>query len=315
MEMPVYLFTGLLESGKTTLIHEVVTEEDFLEPGTTLLIKCEEGEASFSEEFLSSNNIVMIEVKTEEELNAQFWKKCEREYKPTQIMIEYNGMWNIDALFESGIPEDWYVGGIYSTVNAETAELYMTNMRKMFLESLAESNLIIFNRCDENTDRQKYRRIFKLMNPEVQLAFERKDGTLFDNEPDAVPYDYSADRIEIEDMDYGVWYLDAEEHPERYEGKTIVFKARFCESSDPAEKCFIPGRHVMTCCEDDIEFLGYVCYFDEAPEYSHAQWVKIEAKFFFGACELYGPGAEGPMLSLQKIEAAAPPQQELVTFS
>ena len=44
MERPVYLFTGLLDSGKSTLIHEVAGEEGFLEPGLTILVRCEEGE-------------------------------------------------------------------------------------------------------------------------------------------------------------------------------------------------------------------------------------------------------------------------------
>ena len=123
MEIPIYIFTGLLESGKTTLLREVAGEEDFLEPGTTLLIQCEEGEETFDELFLNKYNMVKIDVEDRSELNELFWKRCQRVYAPAQIMIEYNGMWEMDALFDSGMPEDWFLGGIYSTVNAATAEL------------------------------------------------------------------------------------------------------------------------------------------------------------------------------------------------
>ena len=144
-----------------------------------------------------------------------------------QIMVEYNGMWEMEAFFESGMPEDWFIGGVYSTINGETAEMYLNNMRKMFLEPLRDSNLIIFNRCTDEIDRRKFRRTFKGMNPQVQVAFESPTGKIYDNEPEVVPYDYSGDVVEIEDMDYGIWYLDAQEHPDRYVGKEIRFNARY----------------------------------------------------------------------------------------
>ena len=315
MEMPVYLFTGLLESGKTTLVQEVVNNEDFLDPGVTVLVQCEEGEHSYSQEFLKKNDIVLIEVEELSELNELFWRRIERDYEPMQIMVEYNGMWEMEAFFDSGMPEDWFVGGIYSTVNGETAEMYITNMRKIFMEPLRDSNLIIFNRCSEEIDRRKFRRTFKGMNPQVQVAFESPTGKIYDNEPDVMPYDYSGDVVVIEDMDYGLWYLDAQEHPERYVGKEIRFNARYCESSDPAMKHFVPGRHIMTCCEDDIEFLGFLCNYTQDISYEHGEWIRVAVKFDYGPCEMYGPGEEGPILELISSENGIKPEQELVTFT
>lgn len=315
METPVYLFTGLLESGKTTLIHEVADEEDFLEPGTTVLIQCEEGENAYDQSFLEEHQIVLMEIEDVKDLNELFWKRIERDYAPAQIMVEYNGMWDMDDFFESGLPEDWYVGGIYSTVNGNTAELYLTNMRKMFMEPLKESNLIIFNRCSEDIDRQKYRRALKILNPQVQVVFEKEDGTLFANEKEKMPFDFSGDTVEIEDMDYGLWYLDAQENPGRYMGKEIHFRARYCKSAQPGQKYFVPGRHVMTCCADDIEFLGFLCTCSEIPDYEHGDWVNVEVLFDYGPCDLYGPGEEGPILELIKISDGEKPEQELVTFT
>ena len=315
MDIPVYLFTGLLESGKTTLIHEVAGEEGFLDPGITLLVQFEEGETSFDQEFLEQHEIVLINIEEQDELNSGFWRRCESDYNPAQIMIEYNGMWETETLFNSGMPENWLVGGIYSTVNGETAELYINNMRKMFMEPLQDSNLIIFNRCSEDIDRQKYRRNFKAFNPQVQVVFERENGTLYENEQEELPFDYSGDRVEIEDMDYGLWYLDAMDHPEHYLGKTVHFNARYCESAEKHQKCFVPGRHVMTCCEEDIQFLGFVCYFDENPRFIHGEWVTVDVKFDYGPCDMYGPGEDGPMLYLEHIEKGTQPEQELVSFT
>lgn len=314
MEIPVYLFTGLLESGKTTLIQEVAGEEDFLEPGVTLLIQCEEGEEAFSEDFLKQYRIVLLEVEDPEDLNELFWKRCEKQYRPAQIMIEYNGMWELNAFFNSGMPADWFIGGIYSTVNAATAELYISNMRKIFMEPLRESNLIIFNRCGDDLDRMKFRRSLKALNPQVQVAFERENGTMYSNEIEEMPFDYSGKTVELEDMDYGLWYLDAMDHPKRYMGKEITFTARYCASKRKTQKYFVPGRHVMTCCEDDIQFLGFVCFFEEDVPFEHGDWVKVTAGFDYGECRIYGQD-EGPILHLVHIEEGKRPQQELVTFT
>lgn len=311
MEIPVYLFTGLLESGKTTLIQEIVNEEEFLDPGKTLLIQCEEGEMEFSREFLIEHEIELVSVEEEDALTPDFWKGLEQNHHPAQIMVEYNGMWNPETMFD--LPEDWYIGGIYSTVNAETAELYLANMRKTFMDPLRYSNLIIFNRCDDDTDRLKFRRNLKALNPPVQVAFERKDGTMFQNETEQMPFDYSGEVIELDDMDYGLWYLDAMDHPDRYMDKEIRFTARFCASAKPGERYFVPGRHVMTCCEDDIQFLGFVCYFDEPPKFKHEDWVKVAVRYYYGTCDLYDE--DGPILHLLSIEAGMQPEQELVTFS
>lgn len=313
MEIPVYVFTGLLNSGKTTLIREVAGEEDFLEPGTTLLIQCEEGEYSLEKEFLEQHQIETIQVEDPETLNNSFWQRCQQIYAPAQILIEYNGMWEMDALFSSGIPEDWLIGGIYSTVDASTADLFLLNMRKMYMEPLKESNLIIFNRCTDATDRMRLRRSVKALNPRTDIAFERTDGTLIENEMDAMPFDLNANPIEIEGMDYGLWYLDAMEHPERYVEKDLCFVGRFCRSTDPEENYFIPGRHIMICCEEDIEFLGFVCYFEGTLPYEHGDWVRVRVSYDYYFCDVYG--SEGPVLTLKEIERAEQPEPELVTFS
>lgn len=315
MELPVYLFTGLLESGKTTLIQEVAKEEGFLDSGVTLLLQCEEGEESFSEGFLKEYGIVLLEVENQEDLNEIFWKRCEKQYRPAQIIIEYNGMWEMDAQrFESSMPADWFIGGIYSTVNAATAEIYISNMRKQFMEPLRDSNLIIFNRCNDDLDRMKFRRSLKALNPQVQVAFERENGTMYANEIEELPFDYSGKTVEFEDMDYGLWYLDAMDHPERYMGKEITFTARYCASAKKTQKYFVPGRHVMTCCEDDVQFLGFVCFFEGGMPFEHGDWVKVTAVFDYGKCKIYGQ-EEGPVLRLVHIEEGKKPQQELVAFT
>ena len=184
------------------------------------------------------------------------------------------------------------------------------------MEPLKASNLVIINRCDEDIDKIKFRRTIKGLNPQCQLAFESRDGEMMENAVDEMPFDYRGDVVEIDDMDYGLWYVDAIEHPSRYMGKEIRFTAKFCASQEPGKDYFIPGRHVMTCCEDDIQFLGFICYFQKGQTegFQHEDWVKVKVDFDFGEHEMYGYD-EGPILSLVSIEPGEKPQQELVTFT
>ena len=56
MEVPVYLITGFLESGKTTFLQGVLGDPDFSQGERTLLIVCEEGIEEYDKKILSSAN-------------------------------------------------------------------------------------------------------------------------------------------------------------------------------------------------------------------------------------------------------------------
>lgn len=315
MEIPVYMFTGLLESGKTTFMKEVIENDDFLDPGNTVLLLTEEGEVELDEAFLKKHKMDVVKIEEPGQMNQLLWKRLEMMYNPSQIVVEYNGMWEMEWMFNSQVPQNMFLAGVYSAVNGETVEMYTQNMRKVFMEPLKYSDLILINRCDESIDRAKYRRSFKALNPQVQVAFERPDGTMYPNQQEELPFDCSGDRVVIDDMDYGLYYIDAMDAPMRYMGKEIEFTAKFCASRDKRMQYFVPGRHVMTCCEDDIQFLGYVCQYDGEIKYQHGDWVRVVVKFDFGPCEIYGPGEEGPIYTLVEITGTDKPEQELVSFT
>ena len=60
MEIPVYLFTGFLDSGKTSFIRETVEDDQFSTGEKTLLIACEEGEVEYDETVLNKYNISSV---------------------------------------------------------------------------------------------------------------------------------------------------------------------------------------------------------------------------------------------------------------
>ena len=50
MEIPVYLFTGFLDSGKTKFIQETLEDVNFNNGEKILLVVCEEGEEEYNED-------------------------------------------------------------------------------------------------------------------------------------------------------------------------------------------------------------------------------------------------------------------------
>lgn len=223
MEIPVYLFSGFMDSGKTSLIKETLIEENFGEGAKTLLIACEDGEVEYDEAELAKANTKLVMIEEEEEFTESKLKELDLQYKPDQVFIEYNGTWEMATLLEMNLPKDWIIVQSLATVDATTFDMYLTNMRAMIMEQIFQADVVIINRCDDDTPKGKFRRAIKVINRKAQIAYERADGTVDTGEMEELPYDLNKDIIDITDMDYGIWYMDALDDPRKYEGKKYVF--------------------------------------------------------------------------------------------
>ena len=313
MTTPVYICTGFLDSGKTTFIKDTLMKQEWIEEGPTLLLQCEEGEEEYSEKYLDENGLFLFNIEEREKLNKTFFENCEKIYHPVQVIIEYNGTWDLQEILDEDFPRNWEIQGVYSTVSGETLDMYLKNMRNMLMNQLTESELIIINRCGENTDRSAFRRALKIQNPQAQLIFEGVDGNIIPQTEEDLPYDLKADHIFIDDVDFGTWYVDAYEHPERYEHKKITFLAQLFRPKGMPANMLIPGRQIMTCCADDTTFLGYVCRSDYAPHIKEGSWVEVTAKVAFeNRTEYQG---EGIVLYASDVKECEPLKKEMVYFN
>lgn len=313
MEIPVYLFTGFMDSGKSSLIRETLIEGDFSENGTTLLILCEDGEVEFDEKELLKANTKLVMIEEETEFTAERLQSLSDKYRPDQVFIEYNGTWQMSAFLEMEHPKDWVLVQSLATVNATTFEMYLTNMRSMILEQLFEADVVIINRCTDDTPKAKFRRAIKVINRKAQIAYEREDGSIDENDMEELPYDLTQDIIEITDMDYGIWYMDALDDPRKYEGKKVRFLALVYRPNKMKKGVMIPGRFAMTCCVDDITFVGFKCKYADAASIPHRSWITItaEMKTEF-ALEYKG---KGPVLYALDVQPTEKPADELIYFS
>lgn len=313
MEIPVYLFTGFMDSGKSSLIRETLIEGDFSENGTTLLILCEDGEVEFDEKELLKANTKLVMIEEEPEFTAERLQSLNDKYRPDQVFIEYNGTWQMSTFLELALPKDWVLVQSLATVDAATFELYLANMRAMIMEQLFAADVVIINRCTDGTPKGKFRRAIKALNRKAQIAYERENGTIDENDMEELPYDLNQETIEITDMDYGIWYMDALDDPKKYEGKKVQFLALVYRPEKMKKNIFIPGRFAMTCCADDITFIGFKCKYGRASEIPHKSWIKITAEMRNEfAMEYRG---KGPVLYALEVEKAEKPEDELIYFS
>lgn len=261
VECLVYLFTGFLESGKTTLIQETLKDDGFnTGDEKTLILLCEEGEVCYTKRLAEQVHATVVSVNDPKKLTAPFLAKCEQLFHPDRVMIEYNGMWSVDQFLDVELPLRWILVQILSTVDASTFAMYLANMRSILYEQLRHSETIIFNRCDSSTDMLYLRNNIKAMNKRAQLIYESREGTILSAQEEQLPFDVSADHIELQDYDYGIWYMDALEHPRKYEGKTIAYNVKVYPVDLYKSNAYVAGREAMVCCSDDTSLIGLWVY-------------------------------------------------------
>lgn len=306
---PVYIVNGFLESGKTEFICYTLAQPYFQVKGKTLLLVCEEGEEEYDEELLTQSRTVMEVIDKEAAFNANHLMELEKKYKPERIVIEYNGMWNFKNM---KLPWHWKVEQQITTIDASTFAMYFTNMKSLLAEMLRKSEMIIFNRCDEVEDLALYKRNVKAINQQAEIIFEDSEGEVNQIFEDDLPYNLNDPVIELNNEGYGIWYIDSLDNLDRYIGKTVQFTAMVLKPEGFPKGYFVPGRMAMTCCADDMAFLGFACEYDKADSLTNKQWVKVTAKV---ACEYFADyQGEGPVLKAASVEQTKAPKEEIISF-
>lgn len=312
-EIPVYVFMGFLGSGKTTFAIDTLVRQGFTESAPTLLIAFEDGEVEYDVKELEDENI-HLEIIEEEDFTSEKLMELGKKYNPENVMIEYNGMWELDRLFQIKVPAGWTVVQVISFVDATTFDLYVNNMKKIMMDQLRNADMVIFNRCDKDTKTAEYRRSIRAVNRRAQIIFEDKDGKPMDTEEEVVlPYDIDSDTIELGEEDFGLFYVDAADNPDRYLGKKIKFKAQAHRPSNYKPNEFVPGRFAMTCCADDVAFIGFKTYYKGAKTLKDRDWVIVEGtikKEFYP--EFQG---EGPVIYADSVSMTSPAADDLVYFN
>lgn len=306
---PVFMFTGFVESGKTTMIQRWLTQQFFIEQEKVAIIVCEDG---FTELEDLRDNIVVFNLENKEDFNYEFLLKVQKEHAPTAVIIECNCMVSIDETLDNELPKEWELVEISAMADASVFDSQMKNMRSIMIDQFKYATVVVFNRCDENTKKLPLRAAVKAVNPEASLMFIKKDGTA-DEELDELPFDINAPVIKIEDIDYGLWYIDVFENYPRYNGKKVQFKGVVARPEGYPPNSFLAGRHAMTCCADDIAYLKLLCVCETKSDLKEGEWVTVTAEIQI--CQPAGMEEPSPVFYVKDVKPAKAPDSEWVYFS
>lgn len=300
----VYLMTGFLESGKTCFLKFTLEQDYFQIDEPTVLILCEEGVEEYEKNLLKSSDTVLEVVEEPEEVTAEYLLEIEKRYHPGRVIFEWNGMWPVSNVENIPMPDGWGIVQKLTMVNAGTFQIYLNNLKPLFVEMVRDADLVLFNRCEQDTPMAAFRRSVKVVNARAEIIFENEEGEIDNIFEDTMPYDLEAPIIDIDAADYGIWYVDVMDHMERYNRKTICLTARVRKPPRFPDGYFVAGRMAVTCCADDTTFLGYVCKGTEETEFENGQWMKITAEIRYRTLSLYG--GKGPILKIIQMEETEP---------
>ena len=312
-QIPVYSFTGFLDSGKTKFIQETLEDERFNAGERTLVLLFEEGEEEYDLSTYPHKN-VFIETLDQQTVTTKQLAALQKKYKAERIVAELNGMQQIGDLYMK-FPETWVVAQEVMFADSTTIMQYNANMRNLVMDKLVGAQMVVFNRLEKGTDTMPFHKLARAANRRIDILYDYTDGTTaFDEIEDPLPFDINAPVICVNDEDYALWYRDVSEEPQKYDGKTVCFKAQVAMLRRQKDGIFAPGRFVMTCCVDDIEFCGIPCRYPDAKNLESRSWVMVTARISAEKHPLY-KGEMGPVLTAIRVETGAEPADpDVATF-
>ena len=312
VQIPVYVFTGFLDSGKTKFIQETLEDPRFNAGERTLLLVFEEGEEEYDFSAYPHQN-VFLEVLDQQTVTKKQLHALAKKYKVQRIVAELNGMQPVGDLY-SRLPEDWVVAQEVMFADSTTLMAYNANMRNLVMDKLMGGQMIVVNRLKPGQDTAAYHKLIRAANRRIDILYDYIDGTTeFDDVEDPLPFDIQAPVIEINDEDYALWYRDVTEEPTKYDGKTVCFKGQVAMLRRDRDSMFAPGRFVMTCCVDDIQFCGVPCRYPDSRKLESRSWVTVTAKIAAEKHALY-QGDLGPVLTAVNVVPAEPAEPDVATF-
>ena len=312
-QIPVYVFTGFLDSGKTKFIQETLEDPRFNAGERTLLLIFEEGEEEYDFSAYPHQNVYM-EVLDQQTVATKDLQALAKKYKAQRVVAELNGMQQVGDLYMR-FPENWAVAQEVMFADSTTFLAYNANMRNLVMDKLVGAQMVVFNRMTPGQDVMPLHKLARAANRRIDILYDYTDGTTqMDDIEDPLPFDINAPVIQVLDQDFALWYRDVTEEPKKYDGKTVCFKAQVAMLRRNKDGMFAPGRFVMTCCVEDIQFCGIPCRYADAAGLESRSWVMVTAKISAEKHPLY-KGDLGPVLTAIRVDRdAEPADPDVATF-
>ena len=309
MNKPIYIFSGFLDSGKTTAIKGTLNNPRFNEGEATLIICFEQGDETYDQEFLKSSNSQVVYLDSINDLTTDKQKQLENDYRFERIFIELNGMEDDNILYNNGFISNWEIVQTLTTMDASKFSLYLTNLRQFLYNHVINAEMVILNRSD-NVDKRYLRNNLKSINQYVELIFEDKDGNVTNKIKDEL-FDLSKD-LEVSDIDYGLWFMDAIDNPDKYDHKNITIKVKYVGEIKEYNNVLIMGRRAMVCCADDITDIALPCIGIHKEDIDENKYYYITGE---ARCIENNEGMKVCAINVKDFKEAEAPSEELVNFN
>ncbi|MBR0385121.1 MAG: hypothetical protein IJI05_01070 [Erysipelotrichaceae bacterium] len=304
---PVYVFSGFLDAGKTTAIKESLLDPRFTEDETTLIVAFEQGDEVYAKPFLFDTYSSVVYLDGISELTEEKIVYFEDEYNPDRIIIELNGMQDDTKLFANG-SGNWEIADYLTFFDATTLKSQMLNMKQFVFNHVINSFVCYINRCTDQ-DLLFFRNNLKGINRNLMVVFLDDHKKIINIESQM--FDVSKP-LDINDDDYGLWYIDAVDNPDKYNGCQIKVKLKYLETVRAYKNTCIMGREAMVCCSNDLQQIGITCM-GVNPD-------KIKKNTFYTITgnlkSVYDEeGTRTVIIKAEKLEEAPRPEDEYVNFN
>ncbi|MDO4197542.1 MAG: GTP-binding protein [Erysipelotrichaceae bacterium] len=309
MLKPVYVFSGFLDSGKTTAIKNTLYDPRFNQGESTLIICIEQGDEEYDKKFLKATTSDVVYLDSFMDLTIDKQKELDKQYDPDRIFVEFNGMEDDNVFYQNGFIQNWELAQTLTTCDASKFQLHMQNMRQFMYNHMVNAEVAILNRADD-VDKRYLRNNLKSINQYLEIIFEDKDGNVSNKIEDEL-FDVSHD-LYIEDVDYGLWYMDQLDNPRKYNGKTVTIKVKKLDEIEGYPDVAIVGRRAMVCCANDIADIALPCEGVEKYRLKEDQYYLITAKISIAVDQ---QGYERCVLTATDILEAENIENDLVTFN
>ena len=309
MNKPVYVFSGFLDSGKTKAIKDTLYNPRFNEGELSLIVCFEQGDEVYDDKFLKTTNSKVVYLDSLKDFTYDRQKQLDDEYKAERICVELNGMDDDNEFYQYGFIKNWELAQTLTTIDASKFNLYLTNMRQFLYNHVVNAEMVILNRSDD-TDKRYLRNNIKSINQYAEIIYEDKNGNVT-NQIDDNLFDLSKELV-VSDYDYGLWFMDAIDNPEKYNLKDITIKVKYVGEIDEYDNVLIMGRKAMVCCANDITDIALPCIGLHTNEIDKEKYYYISG---VGRCIKNQDGMSICAIEVKSFKEAEAPKDELVTFN
>lgn len=305
-DIPVFVVNGFLDSGKTSFIQNAIVGDPKMGDERVLIICCEEGELEYDS---LSDNVFVHVIDEKEEVVGDVLFKLDEKHKPTYVIIEFNGMWGMQTLYGTPKPDSWRLVDQITVINAETLEGYFANMKSIFADMLRSSTTVFVNRCTREDNFKLYRDNIKRCAPRAEILYlSDEEGVMDIMLEEDLPYSLNDKVISLNDDSFVVWYIDMTDNPDRYIGRTVEYAAQVVRPGYFRNGYFLAGNMVMTCCEDDMQFFGFLCKCDAATGIEDGDYVRVRAEVRYEYSPEYGEKV--PVLYAKRVTPVQMPKKK-----